>query len=163
MMRIVLAAALVLCTWSEVRAQRPAPEVRFRIGGSWFLDEDLPTHLTVGGSLRAYLTKRLSVEPEYLHIRRSSERYSVALGNIAYDLADPAGRAVPYAMGGVGLFHSRTTLPGGGFSSNDLTFLGGIGTKVHVNRRVFFFPELRIGIEPNIYLTVTGGLGFTLR
>jgi hypothetical protein len=148
------------------QAQRPAPELRGRIGASWFLDEDLPTHLTAGASVRAYVTRRFAVEPEFLHIRHSnftSDRYYVFLANLVYDLADPERRVAPYVIGGVGLFHSRTRFPlGPGFTANDPTFVGGTGARLNLTDRLYFFPEIRIGVEPNIYLTLTGGLGIRL-
>src|SRR5687767_10032601 len=70
----------------------PKAEVKATFGGAAF---DETSHSVFGGSARFYVTRRLSVEPEFLYMRNSSRDQDYLLQpNVAFDLADPTGRFV---------------------------------------------------------------------
>jgi len=69
----VFLAACVTPLYAQQTQQLTRPKVEGKvIFGSAVFDEDLE-HTLVGGAVRAYVTKRLSIEPEYLYLRRSKD------------------------------------------------------------------------------------------
>jgi opacity protein-like surface antigen len=173
---IIAAAALVLFCFLPARAQQgeltpPKVEVKATFGGAAFgEDADVP-HVAGGGSIRFYLTRRLSVEPELLYMRHSAndEDY-VFTPAVAYDLTDPTKRVVPYLVGGVGVIHHRGRFFGNDFETGqprvfDTSYtrwsagFGG-GVKIFLTDRLFVAPDARIGSEPTVRGTVS--LGYVL-
>jgi hypothetical protein len=146
---IIAAAALVLCCYSPARAQRndltpPKVEVKATFGASGFGDELSYPHVVAGGAVRFYITRRLSVGPELLYMRRSrdDEDY-LFMPSVAYDLTDPTHKAVPYIIGGVGAFQHRGRF---GTSSPAWAVDAGGGVKIFLNDRLFVAPEARLGV-----------------
>ena len=140
------------------------------IFGSVIFGEDIE-HKTVGAAVRAYVTKRLSIEPEYLYLRNGeNDQDHLLSANVAYDCTDPTKRLVLYAIGGVGVLHHE-----GRFLSDDpvtgapLVFdntfttwsasFGG-GAKIFLTKRLFVSPELRVGREPTVRATINVGYVF---
>ena len=82
---MLMACAAPLCAQEQLT--RPKVEGKVIFGTAVF-GEDLQ-HTLVGGALRVYVTKRFSIEPEYLYLRRSKDDQD-HLGqiNVAYDFAD---------------------------------------------------------------------------
>ena len=155
----VVLAFLLSAAPVQAQGGKGAIEGHLTIGPAWFLDEDFPAHLTVGGSLRAFLTDRLSVEPEFLYLRESaSDQDYLLTASVAYDLARSGRRAIPYVMGGAGIFHHQ----GERFSDTSLTAIGGMGVKISLSNRIVFAPRFRVGFEPNVYWMLTGSVGFVL-
>ena len=146
--RIIAAAAFLLFCFSHARAQEgrltpPRVEVRATFGAAGFGDELEYPHVVAGGSVRFYITRRFSVEPELLYMRRSADDQDyLFVPAVAYDLADPRKRVVPYVIGGVGAFQHR-----GRFGTSPTTWSAdaGAGVKIFLNDRVFVAPEARIG------------------
>ena len=165
--RPLAAAALVLFCFFPARAQQaddltpPKVEARATFGASGFGDEIEYPHVVAGGSVRFYLTRRLSVGPELLYMRHSADDQDYLFTPaVAYDLTDPRKRAVPYIIGGVGAFQHR-----GRFGSSPTTWSAdvGAGVKLFLNNRIFLAPEARIGYvgyEPTMRGTVS--LGYVL-
>jgi hypothetical protein len=145
-------------------------EAKVIFGGAAF-DED-NEHKLVGGAVRAYITKRISIEPEYLYLRDSArDQDHLVQANVAYDFAtDRTQRLVAYVIGGVGVLHHE-----GNFVSNDIvtgaprvfdtsfttwSASAGVGAKVFVTKRLFVSPEFRLGREPLIRATISVGYAF---
>ncbi len=159
--RLVAGAFLALLTVQGAAAQSGKGETSVIVtgGGSWFLDDDSPTHGTVGGSVRAYLTDRIAIEPELLYLRASpTDQDYVFAGSVVYHLRDSSRRAKPFVAGGVGALHHKGPFR----SSTDLTGIAGGGVRIDLTDRIFFEPRFRMGIEPNFYWLLTGSVGFVL-
>jgi hypothetical protein len=141
---------------SGAEDRQGAVEVRGTFGGSYFLDA--PTHFVGGGSVRFYLTRRLSFEPELLYMRGSrSDQDLVFTANLALDFAT-SKRVKPYVIGGVGFLHHRELTGAGTFSATGWSGSGGVGVKVFLTEKLFIAPEARVGWEP--LFRVTGSIGY---
>ena len=156
------AAALVLFCILPARAQQgeltpPKVEVKATFGGAGFGDELSNPHVVAGGSVRLYLTRRFSVEPELLYMRGSSnDQDYVFTPGVAYDLTDPTGKVVPYIAGGAGAFHHRGRFT----SSTSWTGSVGGGVKIFLSDRLFIAPDARfgyVGSEPTMRGTLSLG------
>ena len=108
------------------------------VGTAGFIDEAIDYHSAVGGAVRMRLSRRLSLQPEVLYLRRSSrdQDYSLQLALIG----DVGGRpdVRPYWVVGGGLLHSRFRFPGAlreRFSSTEFTGGGGGGVRSTRRRR----------------------------
>lgn len=112
----------------------------------------------VGGSLRVYLTERLSLEPEFIYYRdkrniRERDNYDIIAlnANVAYDLRGAMRRVKPYLLVGLGVvnFGARPSI--GSF---------GLGVKIRLSKRWFVSPEIRGG---PLFVQATGSVGYVLR
>ena len=176
---VIAAAVLVLCCFFPARAQQgdltpPKVEVKATFGGAGFGDELSDPHVVAGGSVRFYLTRRFSVEPELLYMRDSSDDQDYLFTpGVAYDLSDPTKRVVPYVAGGAGVFQHRGRFFGNDFntgqprvfdtSSTTWAVTAGGGVKIFLSDRLFIAPEARFGFvrsEPTMRGTVS--LGYVL-
>lgn len=124
--------------------------------------------------MRAYVTKRLSLEPEYLYLRRSEDDQDhLVQMNVAYDFTDPTKRFVPYVIGGAGVLHNRGRISGNDFVTGapfvrDISFTtwtasAGGGVRIFLTNRLFVSPELRLGREPTFRATINVGYVFSGR
>lgn len=167
---IVLATSLS----AQQSDQLTPPKVEGKvIVGSAIFGDDIE-HKVVGGAVRVYVTKRLSIEPEYLYLRHSeNDQDQMFQPNVAYDFTDPTKRFVAYGIAGVGVLHHK-----GRFLSNDFvtgaprvfdtsfttwTASVGAGVKIFVTKRFFVAPELRVGREPTVRGTINVGYVFSGR
>jgi hypothetical protein len=130
------------------------------LGASAFLDEEIPfDHFVAGGSVRFGLTKRLSVQPQFLYMNGpESDRDYTLTGNISYDLVT-ANHFVLYTVAGGGLIRHTERFARGDFSANDWTADGGIGARLYFTEQFFIAPEFRIGWEP--LLSTQVGIGYS--
>jgi hypothetical protein len=137
--------------------QSGSAELRGAVGWTGFLDESAQNHVLLGGSVRYYLTNRLSVEPEFQYLYKDEfDRDYILLGNLAYDFRGPGARVVPYVIGGIGrLWHDA-----GRFRNSQTFASGGFGTKVFLDGAWFVAPEIRVGWEPHLRLSVSIGYAF---
>lgn len=176
---LIAGAALIICCFVQAAAQQgltpPKAEVKGTVGGSTFGDGEVP-HGVFGGSVRFYVTRRLSVEPEFLYMYHSrNDKDFIFQPNLAFDITDPTGRFVPYVIGGAGVLHHRarfvgtdlSTFPPRPFdvriSSTTWTASVGAGVKIFVTDRVFIAPEARVGREPTLRGTFSVGYVFSGR
>ena len=137
-------------------AQRPT-EVKGTIGYATFIDESDQSHAVIGGSVRQYITNRLSIEPELLFLYKDrTDKDILFQPNIAYDFGRRGSKFQPYLIGGVGVVH--TIQPR--FTVTDWTFSGGAGVKIWMNERWYIAPEGRLGFEPILRLQVSFGYRF---
>jgi hypothetical protein len=153
----------------------PKAEIKLTVGAAGFgTDQGSIPHGLAGGSVRIYVTRRLSIEPEFLYLRNSpNDQDYIVQPNVAYDLTDPTKRFVPYLIGGVGVIHHRGRFFGVDFNTGqprvfDTSFTGwtasgGGGVKIFLTKRLFIAPEGRVGREPSVRGTVSIGYVFSGR
>ena len=116
--------------------------VRATVGGAMqYLDE--PWAFTGGGSLRLYVFKRLSVEPEFIVAPGPRFTQWTFVPNVALDLADRGNRVTPYVIGGIGYFHEFDKSIN--YKRSEMAWNGGIGVRVRLVSRMFVSPEFRVG------------------
>jgi hypothetical protein len=137
-------------------------EARATAGHAAFVDESFLHHFAAGGSVRFYVTRRLSFEPEFLYLRNTSRDQDwVVLPNVVFDLTRRDARVKPYVVGGVGMLWNRSLTGRGYYTSSEALVSGGLGAKIFLTERWFVAPEVRIGVEP--FVRVTGSIGYVLR
>lgn len=140
------------------------------IFGSAVFNEDIE-HTIVGASVRVYVTKRLSIEPEYLYLRHSDrDQDQLVQPNVAYDFTDPTKRVVAYGIAGAGVLHHRGRFLGNDFvtgaprvfntSFTTWTASAGGGLKIFLTKRLFVSPEVRVGRQPTLRGTINVGYVF---
>lgn len=159
------ATALFLATFLTAPAQQsdrltlPKVEAKLVLGGASFAEPSIP-HSIVGGAVRVYLTRRFSVEPEFLYMRhdRHDQDYFVQV-NAAYDITDPRKRFVAYGIIGAGNFRNRSDFGGDGIDTSFKTWTASVGggVKMFLTKRLFVAPEVRVGREPDVRGTVSVG------
>ncbi len=160
---IVILTGLIPAHCQEVA--RHAAYVKGTAGWAGFVDESMLHHAVEGGSLRIYLTSRLSVEPELLYMHGPGlDRDVVLTPSVAFDFAR-SKRVRPYVIGGVGMLWHRDgfrTAPGQTtfFWGHQGTFSSGLGANIFVTGRLFVAPEFRIGWEPIFRSTISVGYRF---
>jgi hypothetical protein len=175
-----MSTALMLFCFLPVFAQQedltpPKAEIKLTVGAAGFTSEQgrIP-HGLAGGSVRIYVTRRVSVEPEFLYLRNSpNDQDYLIQPSVAYDLTDPTKRFVPYVIGGVGVLHHRGRFFGVDFTTRqprvfDTSFTAfaasaGAGVKIFLTRRLFIAPEGRVGRQPSVRGTVSIGYVFAGR
>lgn len=164
----LVACVTPLCAQQQ-QLTRPKVEGKVIFGSAVF-GEDLE-HTLVGGAVRAYVTKRLSIEPEYLYLRRSKDDQDhLVQMNVAFDFTDPRKRVVPYGIAGAGVLHNRGRVSGSDFvtrvpfvreiSFTTWTASAGGGVKIFLTNTLFVSPELRLGREPTFRATINVGYVF---
>ena len=169
--------SLVACVtplYAQQGQQLTPPKVEGKvIFGSAVFNEDIE-HKVVGAAVRAYVTKRLSIEPEYLYLRHSdNDQDQLIQPNVAYDFTDPTKRFVAYGIAGVGVLHHKGRFFGNDFvtgaprvfdtSFTTWTASAGGGVKIFLTNRLFVSPEFRIGREPTVRGTINVGYVFAGR
>jgi hypothetical protein len=154
--------------------QLTGPKVEGKvILGSAVFNGDLE-HKIVGGAVRIYLTKRVSIEPEYLYLRHSdNDEDQLIQPNIAVDFTDPTKRFVVYGIAGLGVLKHKGRFFGNDFETGaprvfDNSFTGwtasaGGGVKIFLTKRLFVSPEVRVGREPTVRATINVGFVFAGR
>lgn len=159
-MKYISLFALLLCFCSYANAADSSRDLKLILGTSAFLDEDIPfDHFIVGASIRLGLTKKVSIEPQFLYMKGpGSDRDYILTGNISYDLATGPWYEA-YAVGGGGLIHHTERFQSGGFSVNSWTANGGVGIRFFITERFFVAPEFRFGLEP--LLSTQVGIGYS--
>lgn len=171
---LLVACVTPLCAQQSQQLRPPIVEGKVIFGSATFGDDI--DHKVIGGALRAYVTKRLSIEPEYLYLRNSeNDQDHHFQPNVALDfITDSTGRLIVYGIGGVGVLHHK----GRRISFTDFftgeprvvntafttwTATAGVGAKIFVTKRLFVSPELRIGREPTVRATINVGYVFARR
>ncbi len=128
------------------------------MGFANFLDESYQGHVTAGGSVRAYFSRRGAIEPEVTYMYGSARDKDVLLQmNVSRDLGKATGRAVPFLIVGAGRLWHFDPL----FTISTWTGGFGGGARVFVTERFFIAPEARLGTEPIVRFQV--GLGWANR
>lgn len=161
---LAVGVSLVACVtplFAQQSQQLTSPKFEGKvIFGSATFGEDLE-HKVVGAALRVYVTKRLSIEPEYLYLRDSpNDQDQIVQANVAYDFTDPTKRVVAYGIGGAGVLHHKGRFFGNETSVTTWTASAGGGLKIFLTNRLFVSPELRLGWEPTVRGTINVGYVF---
>jgi len=171
---LAVGVSLVACVTplsAQQGQQLTTPKVEGKvIFGSAIFNDDIE-HKVVGGAVRAYVTKRLSIEPEYLYLRHSdNDQDQLVQPNVAFDFTDPTKRFVVYGIAGVGVLHHKGRFFGNDFvtgaprvfdtSFTTWTASAGGGVKVFLTNRLFISPEVRVGREPTVRATINVGYVF---
>lgn len=174
---VIVSAALTLFCFLPALAQQedrtpPKAEIKLTVGASGFTSDDgrIP-HGVAGGSFRIYVSRRVSIEPEYLYMRNSpNDQDYLAQASVAYDLADSSKRIVPYVVAGLGVLHHRGQFFGVDFTTRqprvfDESFTAaaasaGGGVKIFLAKGLFIAPEGRIGRQPSLRATISIGYSF---
>jgi hypothetical protein len=176
MRRTLAASSVALCcalrpalAWAQ--ADRPAAVVEGIIGAAGFVDESTDWRTLAGGGGRIFVTPRVALGPELVFLEGPEGFYEWTLtGNLTIDLlADRASAPRPIAryVAVGGGYLRQVSLVGGGvnappgtvvsFASSEGTVSGGLGARIGLGRRFYVAPELRLGWEPELRLTVTVG------
>lgn len=112
--QILLICALLFGSAGAIAAQDGAPraEIKANYGGATFIFDDGGGHHLVSGTVRVYVTKRFSVEPEFVYMRDGvADQDRLFSLNVAYDITDPSKRGVFYAIAGGGVQSHRRYPP----------------------------------------------------
>jgi Outer membrane protein beta-barrel domain len=123
-----------------------------------FLDDDPIAHAALGGSIRWYVTSRVSVGPEITYmIGPGTDRDLLVTGNFTVDFRDPRGpaRLVPYVLVGAGLFRHSERFGGQTFTSQEPGATVGVGVRFRVTPHLSIAPEVRLGWEPHMRIGAT--------
>ena len=93
-MRLVLVAIVALlvnaiCA-SAAAQERPGAVVDAVAGWVGFADDAVVDETLVGGALRWYLSPRIAVGPELVHISGERHSHFIATGNLTWDILSPA-------------------------------------------------------------------------
>ena len=177
---VFTSCALLLLSFLPALAQeadptRPKAEMRLTVGASSFTSDDgrIP-HGVGGASLRIYVTRRVSVEPEFLYMRNQPDDQDYwGQVSVAYDIKTSSRRYVPYLVGGLGVLHHRGRFFGQDFVTRqarvfDTSYTqpavsAGGGVKIFLTKRLFIAPEGRFGWQPSLRATVSIGYVFVVR
>lgn len=139
-------------------------QARFTSGLTSFADDRAVNHFSIGGGVRFHLSRRWSVEPEYLYSTAGSRHHdSLLWGSFAYDFRDRRRSVVPYWFAGPGLVRTTDQFSWGGFSSHEAAFGTGAGARIFLSPALFLAPQFRAGIANGVFFEVTGSVGFVLR
>jgi hypothetical protein len=154
--------ALAFAGAMSAAAQDRSWVVEGTLGYAGFVDEATKNYPVVAGSIRRYLSDRLSVGPEIVFMHNSTlvtDRHVMFTGNVIFDVYPRSARRLsPFIVGGLGVFASRDQVGNGPFWSSDPAFTAGAGVRAMVADRMSLGAEYRLGWEP--HHRITGTVGF---
>ena len=143
---------------SAVAQERQGPAAEFAAGWMGFADDGIVSEGFVGGSVRLYVTPRLSAGPEVIYIHGDNHSHLMVTGNLTWDvLAATNGRppsVTPFFVVGGGIFQTRENFPSGGFTSTEGGFTAGAGVRALVGERVAVGVDARVGWELHVRVGV---------
>ncbi len=152
-----LALVLVCLPSSGIAEERPRGTVEFSGGYAGFVDDVTVKHGTFGAAWRWRATRRVSVGPELVYMRGPGrDREVVITGKLLVDVA-PERAVSPYLVADGGVMFHQQDLPGGIYRSSEPAVSGGGGLRIDVTPRLFVAPEVRLGWEAHMRLTVYVG------
>jgi hypothetical protein len=132
-------------------------------------------HTIIGGALRYYIYRQVSIEPEVLFMwRGQNDRDVVFTPHLALDLMPSNWRVVPYVLVGVGAEHHRDQITYRDFFNGNqvvtkkisgftVSANAGVGAKLFLTDRLFVAPEVRGGHEPSFRASLSVGYVFAGR
>ena len=136
---------------AQTSASRGA--VRVTVGyGMTYLDE--PWHPVFGGSVRFHVSRRFSIEPEFISACNRGYRWWWFIPNVVFDLRDPGEKVTPYVIGGVGYF--RELYKPLNMKMSEMAWNGGFGARVRLAGGLFVSPEFRLGS----FIRAAVGIGY---
>ena len=156
-----LALVVTLLPVRAMAQDRPGPAAEFSAGWVGFADDGVVGEGMAGGTVRWYVSPRVSVGPEALFIAGSNHSHFVLTGNVTFDLLSPVnGRPpaiTPFVVVGGGLFQTRESFRQGPFTSTEGAFTAGGGVRARAGDHVTFGVDTRIGWE--LHVRVNGFIG----
>ena len=162
-MRIGLTLVLLLAP----AALAQGIETRASAGVISFADDGAVNEWTAGGSVRFYLSRRWSIEPQLMYARStlpySRDSNLLLWGNVQLDILHRERRASPYWFASPGVVRHSIRFDSRSFTSSEAAFGTGGGVRIRLSDRVFVAPQARIGIADGIFAEITGSIGFVLR
>ena len=147
---------------AQQTSERPPPVVEIIGGYAGFVDDATIDHGVIGGSVRIYLSPRLSVGPEIVYMRGpADDRDLFFTGTLTFDVLSPRPdrHVVPFLVAGGGFFRGSYSIGPQPFSYVEGAFTAGGGIRARISDRWHALGEYRIGWEP--HQRVTGGVGVT--
>lgn len=156
----VIASAVLLGAPVGAAAQDRGWVADFSVGWAGFVDDATKHNVLVGGSIRRFVTPRLSVGPEIVVMSNSGavrDRNVLLTGNVVFD-AYPESRVSPFIVGGGGMFWGRDQVNNGPYWSSDPAFTAGAGVRAHVGESLTVAGEYRLGWELHQRLSGSAGI-----
>lgn len=161
---IILIVLLAASAGPATAQDRPAPAGEFAAGALLFPDDGVVTEGAVGGTVRFYLSPRISVGPEIAFVQGENHGHLMLTGNVTFDFLSPVNgqppRVAPFAVVGGGLFLTREEFPSETFWSGDPAFTAGGGVRIRLGKHAFAGAEIRVGWE--LHIRVNGMVGVNL-
>ena len=138
------------------------------VGLARFVDDAPIAFAYVGGSGRAYLSRRVALGPEFVYMNGpDGSRQWHLTGVLTVDLVEGRrsgqwSRVVPYVVAAAGYQRMTNPVGTGMFTSSEGSVSGGVGARVGLNQRssVFIAPEFRFGWEPHYRFGATFGVRY---
>lgn len=163
-MRALIAALALLAgpmACAAAAQNVPTPAAELSLGWVGFSDDGIVSETIVGGTIRFYLTPRVSVGPEIVYFEATRHSHLMVTGNLTYDVLRPvSGRprlVTPYLVAGGGVFQTRDEFPGETFTSNEGAFTVGGGLRAVAADHLIVGGEARVGWE--LHLRLNGFIG----
>jgi len=157
---VIAAIVFAMVFANSVAAQeRPRPALEFAAGSLLFADDGIVAETFGGGTIRTYLTPRLSVGPEIAFVQGDNHSHFMLTGNVTYDVLSQSttSRVIPFVTAGGGLFQTREHFFSRDFSSTEGAFTAGGGLRALLGQRAIAGFEARAGWE--LHLRLSGFLG----
>jgi hypothetical protein len=144
--------------------------VEAHAGSTGFIDEELfaQDHAIVGGAVRFGISPRVTLGPEVSYmVGPGSDRDLFVTGNLWFDVVRPRRHGftvTPFLVIGAGLMRHSETFGGpvhyDEFSCIGVALTGGGGVRFRLANRWYVAPEVRLGWEPHVRLSVSAGYDF---
>lgn len=149
-------------TGSAAAQEQSRAAVELSGGVVGFADDATVWEAFAGGGARFYVSPRVSIGPELTYIQGERHNHLVLTGNLTYDFLPleraRARRITPFVVVGGGLFRTRSTPPGGTFTSSEGAFTAGGGIRALAGDRVTVGIDARIGWELHLRLGAQVGV-----
>ena len=142
-----------------VLAQEQTRSVLEVTGGyAGFVDDATIEHVTIGTAWRWNVGPRFSLGPEIVYMRGpGGDRDVFVTGKVLIDFL-PSRSVSPYFVADGGLMLHRDSFAfSSAYWSNEGAVSFGGGARVDVTPRMFIAPEVRIGWEPHVRVSVNVG------
>jgi hypothetical protein len=149
------AAGILLSTVSVAHAQgRPRPAIDVSAAWVGFADDGIVSETAMGAAFRWYVSPRVAIGPELIHIRGDNHTHLALTGNLTWDLlpATGGGRITPFLVAGAGMFQTHETFFDDSVTSREGAFTAGGGVRARVGDRVSVGVDARLGWEPHVRL-----------
>jgi len=145
-------------------ATATASHLSVEVHGGWagFLDDATVDHVVLGGAVRWRPVPRLTIGPEVTWMAGpDTDRDLFVVGAVTWDLRSPGavGSVVPYLVAAGGLM-AHASGYGRGTWGSEGAVSGGAGVRIPLGRRGYVAPDVRVGWEPHLRITVAGGWAF---
>jgi hypothetical protein len=159
-------AALVCILLPTAAFAQEAPRIALELTPGWigFADDGVVNEGLFAGSVRFYVTPRISVGPELSFISGHNHSHLVLTGNVTFDFLGPRGGkapvVTPFVVAGGGLFRTRDNFSNEPYTSNEGAFTAGGGVKAHFGDGFIVGGEARIGWELHLRVNANVGVRF---